>query len=308
MMESQFSQTQFKTLVARMDPQSKLVSTKPLVGGYSAQIFALEIARSDGSTYKRVMRLHSAVDLASNPRIAADEYKLLSHLHGAGMPVPQPFYVDDSGDIFGIPCLVIDYIEGINGINVRDAGVVQPLATTLAEIHRITPLDSLGFLPDHDQRCGDKLAARPTELDHSLDEGCIRGVLESVSPLSSQNPRVLLHGDYWLGNTLWRENVNRLAAVIDWEDAALGDPLADLGNSRLELLWALDMDAMQVFTRVYQINMPHLNYDQLPYWDLFAALRPMGKLSDWADNSEQERTMRKKFHSFVAQAFEEINR
>jgi aminoglycoside phosphotransferase (APT) family kinase protein len=35
----------------------------------------------------------------------------------------------------------------------------------------------------------------------------------------------LLHGDYWPDNTLWRDG--RLVCVIDWEDAALGDPLAD---------------------------------------------------------------------------------
>ena len=29
---------------------------------------------------------------------------------------------------------------------------------------------------------------------------------------------------------------NRIVAVIDWEDAALGDPLADVANARLEVL------------------------------------------------------------------------
>jgi aminoglycoside phosphotransferase (APT) family kinase protein len=33
---------------------------------------------------------------------------------------------------------------------------------------------------------------------------------------------------------LWRDG--RIVAVIDWEDAQVGDPLADLANTRLELL------------------------------------------------------------------------
>ncbi len=33
---------------------------------------------------------------------------------------------------------------------------------------------------------------------------------------------------------LWKDG--QLVAVIDWEDAPLGDPLADVANSRLESL------------------------------------------------------------------------
>ena len=61
---------------------------------------------------------------------------------------------------------------------------------------------------------------------------------------------MLLHGDFWPGNILWR--YGQLVAVIDWEDAALGDPLADVANSRLEILWAFGIDAMQSFTHYYQ--------------------------------------------------------
>jgi aminoglycoside phosphotransferase (APT) family kinase protein len=38
----------------------------------------------------------------------------------------------------------------------------------------------------------------------------------------------VLHGDYWPGNVLWRDG--RLVGVIGWEEAAFGDPLADLAN------------------------------------------------------------------------------
>ena len=48
----------------------------------------------------------------------------------------------------------------------------------------------------------------------------------------------------------------RLVGVIDWEDAALGDPLADLANSRLEILWAFGDEAMERFTREYAVYAP----------------------------------------------------
>ena len=60
------------------------------------------------------------------------------------------------------------------------------------------------------------------------------------------NRRVVLHGDYWPGNVLWQDG--RLVAVIDWEDASLGDPLADLATARVELLCRYGDDAMERFT------------------------------------------------------------
>jgi aminoglycoside phosphotransferase (APT) family kinase protein len=51
----------------------------------------------------------------------------------------------------------------------------------------------------------------------------------------------IVHGDYRLGNTMFAATAPaRLAAVLDWELAALGDPLADLGY--LTATWAVDDD------------------------------------------------------------------
>ena len=46
----------------------------------------------------------------------------------------------------------------------------------------------------------------------------------------------LLHGDYWPGNVLW--NGRRLVGVVDWEEACIGDPIADVAIARLDMLWA----------------------------------------------------------------------
>jgi aminoglycoside phosphotransferase (APT) family kinase protein len=45
----------------------------------------------------------------------------------------------------------------------------------------------------------------------------------------------LMHGDYHIGNVLFRHEDGELAAIVDWELAALGDPLLDLG--RLLTVW-----------------------------------------------------------------------
>jgi aminoglycoside phosphotransferase (APT) family kinase protein len=162
----------------------------------------------------------------------------------------------------------------------------------------------LSYLTEQRQRYAQAFRVRPAHLDDTLGEGPIRDVLEAVWPLPSHNPPVLLHGDFWPGNLLWHND--QLVGILDWEDATIGDPLEDLANSRLEILWASGRDAMQQFTDAYQsLNPIHLV--NLPYWDLCAALRPAFKIDDWAADEQAARTMRERHGWFIAQAFERLS-
>ena len=40
----------------------------------------------------------------------------------------------------------------------------------------------------------------------------------------------LIHGDFHLGNVIFANDAPRVAAVVDWELATIGDPLLDLGH------------------------------------------------------------------------------
>jgi aminoglycoside phosphotransferase (APT) family kinase protein len=294
---------EFAQVVQKLDPQSKLLRTWKLKGGVSAQVTALETLRPDGQTQKMLVRQHGDVDLKHNPQIAADEFKLLQLLHSVGLAVPTPYHLDQSGEIFSTPYIVIEYIEGqpeFAPAHVPD--LILQFATHLARIHQVdcSNLD-VSFLPKLEQRYAEKLRERPTTVDESLDEGPIRDALEAVWPLPQRNTSVLLHGDFWPGNIVWKDG--QLVAVIDWEDAALGDPLADVANSRLEILWAFGIDAMQRFTHQYQ-SMTTIDFIYLPYWDLCAALRPVAQIAQWGLDDTTEKTMRERHRWFVTQAFE----
>ena len=117
--------------------------------------------------------------------------------------------------------------------------------------------ETLRFLP----RQGGGLSRRPEVLDDSLSEGQVREAMEALWPLPQRNPSVLLHGDFWPGNVLWQDDV--LAAIIDWEHARLGDPLYDLAESRLEILWAFGLNAMHRFTQSYLASMPSVDCTHL---------------------------------------------
>src|SRR5690348_15766776 len=102
----------FEQVVQKIAPQSKLLRTWELKGGVSAQVTALEIEQPDGHKQKMIVRQHGEVDLKHNPQVAADEFKLLHLLHSAGLATPTPYYLDQSGEIFSTPYVVIEYIEG----------------------------------------------------------------------------------------------------------------------------------------------------------------------------------------------------
>jgi aminoglycoside phosphotransferase (APT) family kinase protein len=277
-----------------------------LKGGVSAQVTALEVEQPGDRTRKMIVRRHGAADLRQNPHVAADEYKLLQILHAAGLAAPAPYLLDESGEIFPTPYVVVEYVEGRPEFAPADlAGLTLQMAAQLSRIHQVDCSNpDLSFLPRQDERVADKLRQRPARLDESLDEGRIRDVLEAVWPLPRRNRPVLLHGDFWPGNILW--NGGQLAAVIDWEDAALGDPLADLATSRLEMLWAFGSDAMHRFTHDYT-SMTMVDLTDLPYWDLCAALGPVSQIAEWGLEATAEKTMREGHRWFVTQAFEKLS-
>ncbi|HEX6606930.1 MAG TPA: phosphotransferase family protein [Chloroflexia bacterium] len=292
----------FAQVAQRIAPGGTLLRAWPLTGGVSAQVTALEVAWPGGGTRTVVVRRHGPVDLAHNPHIAAGEFRLLQLVRAAGVPAPAPYFYDESGAIFPTPYLVVEYVEGAPEFDPADVpAFLQQCAATLARIHQVPGVaTNLAFLPDHAARLGALLAAPPAQLDDSLDEGRIRAALVAAWPLAPRNAPALLHGDYWPGNLLWR--AGRLVAVLDWEDARTGDPLADLGNSRMEILFALGAEAMAAFTRQYQA-LTRLDDADLPYWDLAAALCPAGKLAGWDLAPAVEAGMRARHRWFIAQAF-----
>jgi aminoglycoside phosphotransferase (APT) family kinase protein len=295
----------FEQLVQRIDPRSRLLRTWELNGGVSAQVTALEIERSDGLTKSMVVRRHGDADLKQNPHVAADEYRLLQILRSVGVAAPAPCYLDESGEIFIKPYLVLEYVEGEPEFAPSDLpDFLYQLATHLSRIHAVDCSNlSLSFLPEQDKVLVGRLRERPAKVDDSLGEGRIRDVLEAAWPLPRRNRSVLLHGDFWPGNILWK--YGRLVAVIDWEDAQVGDPLADLANSRLEILWAFGVEAMHSFTHDYA-SLTTIDFTDLPYCDLCAALRHASKSAEWATYITNEETMRQGYGLFVTQAFEKL--
>jgi aminoglycoside phosphotransferase (APT) family kinase protein len=314
---------QIEAIARRIEPQATLLRAWPLHGGVSAQVLAFEIERPHGEARTLVLRVHGAVDRAQNPHVAEHEYRVLELVHEAGLRVPAPIQFGPSGDVLSLPYLVIEYADGAPAHETADpVSLVPQMAAYLVRLHAIRDAETdLGFLRRMQDGVAASLRHPPDELDEDLQEGRIRETLAAVWPLPQRNTASLLHGDYWPGNVLWKDprtaSDNRgavsssdtwgISSVIDWEDAAAGDPLADVANARLELLWAFGDDAMRRFTQHY-VSQTDVDTSHLPYWDLYAALRPLGGMAGWGLEDAVLREMRLRHLSFTAHAFESIER
>ncbi len=197
---------------------------------------------SDG-TKEWVLRRPPLGDVLETAHDVAREYRLIEALHHSRVPVPRPVYLADDADeeIVGAPFFLMGYAEGDV---IRDtaslAAVANPdllarnLARCLADLHAVDP-DEVGL--------GD--LGRPSGyLERQLDRW-LRQVGAIESPLLSRFDEVarslrrgmpttqrtsVVHGDYRLDNVVVGPG-QEIVAVLDWEMATRGDPLADVASA-----------------------------------------------------------------------------
>lgn len=286
----------YELLVQKMDSKYLLKKVWKINGGVSAEVHGLAVENADGNTIKMAVRKHGYKDISRNPKIAENEFRLLQVLKAQGIPVPFPYFIEKTGEILSAPCLVMEYIEGTP--NIADDNVIPCMKVIAAKLSRIHRLEirslNLTFLPSTEEVLYD--------IFKKGGEDFIQRKLKSAIPLSGNNKKVLLHGDFWPGNVLW--NDGKIASIIDWEDASIGDPLADLANARLEVLFQYGKQAMNYFTDQYQSIMSDLDYSNLPFWDLFAALR-LSNFADWGLEIDAVNRMGERRDWFIKNALNE---
>ena len=273
-------------IAERIAPGATLARAWPLRGGISARMTGLELVLPGGESCRAILRQPGTWAVAENPRAAAREYRVLQIVRAIGVAAPAPLLLDESGTILPLPYLVVEFIDGEVEHSPADVeAFVGQVAAELAHIHRLEGVrPELASFPGRDGWLADARSERPVEVDEAPGPRRIRAVLRGatrdVHTLPHPNLPVLLHGDPWPGNIVWRDG--RLAALIDWEEAHVGDPLEDLAIARFDILSMLGRLAMEELTRAYASMQPQVDVTDLPYWDLYAALRPVNNIAGWA--------------------------
>ena len=177
---------------------------------------------------------------------------------------------------------MLDFVPGTTRFTTDDpARMAVQMADVLAAIHGLDAMSaSLPVLPLHADRMQGWVITDLTrrEPDPSLREHLVRHHLDRHWP-PPPTELCLLHADYFPGNLVW--DGDAISAVIDWESAALGDPMADIATTRLDLRWAFGAGFAELFTDRY-LTMTGRSTATLAVWELVVSLRPAGMISLWA--------------------------
>jgi len=183
----------------------------PIATGFTAEIFPWKNGQ--------VLKLF-------NPGIPRQVVEWEAHLAGLvyehGLPVPSLGGVVEADGRFGL-----EY-ERVTGVSMLEALVMRPwkfvgyarlLAQLQVQVNRI----SLPDMPSNRQRLERKI--RRAEI---LPENVREAALTALEGLPEQDG--LCHGDFHPGNILLAE---RGPVIIDWIDAARGNPILDIARSTI---------------------------------------------------------------------------
>lgn len=255
-----------------------LVRAWPLTGGVSAEVHGIEIRRGDRID-RLVARRHADNDWKGHgASVLATEHTAMEACARAGLPVPLPELHE--------PYLVMPFVEDSTvPADLDDA--LPRMATFLTRLHALEPV----ALPARGQPLPDLFEWLPSDLDVDL---------EGFEPRTERD--VILHGDFWPGNILWAVD-GSIAAVIDWEDAAVGDPHADLAGCRVELLYKYGMPAAERFTELYLRDAPQpVDAVALAVWELYVTSAGLAYMHQWGLDPDVEATMRTRGRAFLERA------
>jgi aminoglycoside phosphotransferase (APT) family kinase protein len=299
---------EIRRAVAQLEPGGELVGLQTLTGGVSANVLGLEIATAAGGTRRVVFRQHRTGTFKQHGQTAtAREYGVLAALHGAGLAVPEPYSYEDSEAVTA-RYLIIEWVGGSTELHPDDVpAALDQMARFLVGLHSLDPsaLPLPVLEPIEDPLVAVIPYLRATEAGHRAS-----AVLGTVALEPGVDRCVLLHGDYWPGNVIWQDG--RLVAVIDWEDARLGDPLADLATARVELLCRYGDEAMEQFTTLYLAAyhdaVGPLPLESLAVWELYVSGAALATMTEWGLEPHEEAQRRRRTERFFEVAVRQLGR
>ena len=215
----------------------------PVGDGHSNVTYAIE--RDDA---RLIVRRPPRGPLPPSAHDVLREARVLQALAGRAR-VPAVLAVCDDDTIIGAPFYVMEHVDGdvVTGtvpdaLDSADARrrIGEELVDALVEVHAIDWVDAglegfgrpTGYLERQLRRFrGLWEHNRTREIPEVEQVGRWLG-----EHLPQSGPATVVHGDYRLGNVILAPAAPaRVVAILDWEMATIGDPLADLGY--LSALW-----------------------------------------------------------------------
>jgi aminoglycoside phosphotransferase (APT) family kinase protein len=169
------------------------------------------------------------------------EARLLTALEKTDVPTPGVRATAAAGELLDVPVFVMDFVDGVVITESTPApshdeqlrrGIGESLVDTLAALHEVAWRD-VGL---SDFGKPDGFNERQLRRMRSLIavDGNVPRAFAALDDwlrarLPSESGTAIVHNDFRIGNMIVNIGTGNVAAVLDWELATIGDPLADLG-------------------------------------------------------------------------------
>ena len=170
------------------------------------------------------------------------EYRVLKALNNTNVPVPRVILACDDVSIIGAPFYLMERLHGLvihtelPSFADDAAGRValsRSLIDALAALHTVdwqaVGLGDFGkpegYLERQVRRWTGQLEKSRQRPLPDLD--AVTAWLTAHMPVSG--PATIVHGDFRIDNAMYASDRPEVIAILDWEMATIGDPLADVG-------------------------------------------------------------------------------
>jgi len=210
------------------------VDIRQFSGGQSNPTYCLS---SPSGRY--VLRKKPAGQLLPSAHAIEREFALMRALCGL-VPVPRTHLLCEDDSVLGQAFFIMDFVDGrlltdarmVEAKREERRSLCLELVSVLARLHQVdyraVGLEDFGktggYVPRQLSRLSNQYAA--SRIEDNADMDLLIRWLEDNLPHNDES--AIVHGDYRSYNVIFETNAPRIAAVLDWELATIGHPLADL--------------------------------------------------------------------------------
>lgn len=214
------------------------VTVEPVGDGHSNLTYLV----SDGDR-RVVLRRPPPPPVPAGAHDVIREARLVAALADSVVPVPKVLAVFAADEFLDVPVVITAFVDGVVVTDTTPAPLDEPatrrqiafsVVDTLADLHAVDwrncGLGDFGKPDGFNARHLRRVCALVAD-----DEGLAPSQFSDLANwLATHTPpesaAAIVHNDFRLGNMmLARDRPGRVAAVLDWELATIGDPLFDLG-------------------------------------------------------------------------------
>jgi len=213
------------------------IEVEQFKGGQSNPTFRLS---AGGKRYVMRAKPGPVAKLLPSAHAIEREYRIMSALAKAGIPVPKMLCLCEDESVIGRAFMVMECVEGrifwqqdLPDMTPPERGAIyDAMNAVLAALHSVdykaVGLEDYGrpgnYFGRQIARWSKQYRASETEVQPAMDN-LIAWLPENIPPGEECS---VVHGDFRMDNMIFHPTEGRVLALLDWELSTLGHPLADL--------------------------------------------------------------------------------